>query len=198
LVDAADPGFANPSKPIGRYLPEPEAQVMIAHGQRWEDRGDRGWRRVVASPDPLECLDSPAAMALLGAGYVVVCSGGGGIPVVRDSAGGVHGVEAVIDKDLTAALLATSLEADRLIIATDVENAVIGWGGPDPRPLRAVMLGELSQYATAGEFASGSMGPKVEAACRFVRTSNRPAAITSLECIADALAGERGTIVSPE
>jgi carbamate kinase len=196
-VAADDPGFASPSKPIGRYLPEAEARVMMSHGQVWQDRGERGWRRVVASPDPLECLDSPAAVALLDAGYVVVCSGGGGIPVVDDGAGGVRGVEAVIDKDLTAALLAESLGADRLIIATDVENAVVGWGRSDARPIGPVSLAEIERFAAAGEFASGSMGPKIEAARRFVSATGKPAAITSLERIADALNNHSGTIISP-
>jgi carbamate kinase len=195
-VAADDSGFRHPSKPIGRYLPEAEAQVMISHGQSWQDRGDRGWRRVVASPDPIECLELAATTALLDAGFVVVCSGGGGVPVVDDDLGGVRGVEAVIDKDLTASVLATSLAADRLVIATDVENAVVGWGTDAARPLRAVSLADISEFVAAGEFASGSMGPKVEAACRFVGQTGRTAAITSLECIADALAGERGTIIS--
>jgi carbamate kinase len=196
-VVSDDSGFSHPSKPIGRYLPEAEAQVMISHGQLWEDRGDRGWRRVVASPEPIECLELAATTALLDAGFVVVCSGGGGIPVVDDGLGGVRGVEAVIDKDLTASLLATSLAADRLVIATDVENAVVGWGTDTARALRAISLTDISEFAAAGEFPSGSMGPKVEATCRFVRETGHPAAITSLECIADALAGERGTIISP-
>jgi carbamate kinase len=211
-VDAGDPAFATPSKPIGRYLPADEAAVMIAHGQLWEDRGDRGWRRVVASPDPVECLDSHAATALLAAGYVVVCSGGGGIPVVaagkraaRDGAarGGaatdgadLRGTEAVIDKDLTAALLAATLDADRLIIATDVPNAVLGWGTSEPRPLGRVTVTEMRKFAADGAFASGSMGPKVEAACRFVERTGRTSAITSLDRIADTLAGECGTIIT--
>lgn len=194
-VAADDPAFHRPSKPIGRYLTRDEAQRMIAHGQRWEDRGERGWRRVVASPEPLECLDSPAAVALLDAGYVVVCSGGGGIPVVNEPTGSVRGVEAVIDKDLTAALLAVELSADRLVIATDVENAVVGWGTPQARPLREISLTDIETLARHEEFASGSMGPKVAAACGFVRRTGRPAAITSLACIAEALNGDRGTIV---
>lgn len=194
-VAADDPAFDRPSKPIGRYLTRDEAQRMIAHGQHWEDRGERGWRRVVASPEPLECLDFPAAVALLDAGYVVVCSGGGGIPVVTGPDGSVQGVEAVIDKDLTAALLAVQLRADRLVIATDVENAVVGWGTPQARPLREISLTEIETLAADEEFASGSMGPKVAAACGFVRRTGRPAAITSLAWIAEALKGARGTIV---
>ena len=136
-VDPADPHFSEPTKPIGRYLPEPEARVMIEHGQVWEDRGEKGWRRVVASPEPLEILDAPAVAALLSAGYVVVAAGGGGIPVVRDPDGSVRGVEAVIDKDLSAALLARAVGADVLVIATDVPAAALDFGTPHARPLGA-------------------------------------------------------------
>jgi carbamate kinase len=198
-VAADDPAFSAPSKPIGRYLSEAEAAVMIAHGQHWQDRGERGWRRVVASPEPLRCLDTPSVLALLATGFAVVCSGGGGIPVVADgSPGGYRGVEAVIDKDLTAALLAGAVAADRLVIATDVEHVVLGWGTDSARQLSGVGVGELEALLAGGEFASGSMAPKVAAACRFVRGSGKPAAITSLTAIAGALAGEAGTIVQPE
>ena len=198
LVDADDPGFAQPSKPIGRYLPRAEAAVMIEHGQLWEDRGERGWRRVVASPQPRECLDQEAALALLEAGFVVACAGGGGIPVVRDGAGGYRGIEAVIDKDLTAALLANSLHADALVIATDVDAVVLGWGSPEARPLGAVSVAELRDHAARGEFASGSMAPKVEAACRFAESGRGFAVIASLEHIEEALAGTSGTTVTKE
>jgi carbamate kinase len=199
-VAADDPGFHRPTKPIGRYLSQDEARLMIEHGQYWQDRGERGWRRVVASPEPLECLDAPAVVALLAAGFAVVCSGGGGIPVVADSTSGARsfrGVEAVIDKDLTAALLARSLGADRLIIATDVDHAVLGWGSDEQRPLKRVPVGEMEALAASGSFASGSMGPKVAAACRFVHQTSQPAAITSLSHIAAAVIGEYGTIVYP-
>jgi carbamate kinase len=187
LVDADDPGFTHPTKPVGRYLPEAEARVLIDHGQTWEDRGDRGWRRVVASPEPLEVLETHTIQTLLAAGYLVVAAGGGGIPVVRTTEGGVHGVEAVIDKDLTAALLARAIDADVLVIATDVENAAIGWGTPDQRSLAAVTPAQLRAHADAGEFASGSMGPKVDAALRFVEGGGRRSVITSLDRIADAV-----------
>ena len=124
LVNGEDPGFRDPTKPIGRYVTADEAAALIAHGQVWEDRGERGWRRVVASPQPLEVLDAPAVRALLAAGFIVVAAGGGGIPTVRDQDGRVRGVEAVIDKDLTAAVLARALGADVLVIATDVEHRV--------------------------------------------------------------------------
>jgi carbamate kinase len=195
LVDAADPHFATPSKPIGRYLPATEAAVLTAHGQTWQDRGPRGWRRVVASPEPLECLDARAASALVGAGYVVVCSGGGGVPVIRLPDGRLESVEAVIDKDLAAAVLGRQLQADRLIIATDVAAAVVGWGTPEAAPLGAVRVPALRALAADGSFDAGSMGPKVEAACRFAERGGR-AVITSLDRIADALAGTAGTIVT--
>jgi carbamate kinase len=198
VVDADDPGFVRPSKPIGRYLPRAEAAVMIEHGQLWEDRGERGWRRVVASPQPLRCVDHPAALALLGAGYVVVCAGGGGIPVLEDAAGGYRGVEAVIDKDLTAALLACAVSADALVIATDVEAVELGWGTAAARPVGAVSVAELRDHAAGGAFASGSMAPKVEAACRFAESGHGFAVIASLNRIEEALAGASGTIVTKE
>ncbi|MDQ6850446.1 MAG: carbamate kinase [Actinomycetota bacterium] len=195
LVHIDDPHFAEPSKPIGRYLPEDEARTMIEHGQIWQDRGEGGWRRLVASPDPLVCLDAPAALSLLDAGCVVVCSGGGGVPVVRGADGALHGVEAVIDKDLSAALLATELTVDVLVIATDVDAAVIGYGTDQARALGEVSAAELREHAARGEFADGSMGPKVEAACRVAERGGR-AVITSLHRIADAIEGRAGTIVT--
>ncbi len=192
-VDADDPGFDSPTKPVGRYLPRDQAQVLVDHGERWEDRGTRGWRRVVASPEPLEVLETQTVLTLLAAGHVVVAAGGGGIPVVRQSDGTLRGVEAVIDKDLTAALLATALGADALVIATDVEHVAVGWGTPHERALGSVTPGELETYAAQGEFASGSMGPKVEAALRFVRSGGSRAVITELHRIADTLAADVGT-----
>lgn len=200
LVDAGDPGFTKPTKPIGRFLPYAEAHVLIAHGQTWEDRGEKGWRRVVASPEPIEVLETGTIRTLLGAGYLVVAAGGGGIPVVRTTDCEVHGVEAVIDKDLTAALLAQALDADVLVIATDVENAMIGWGTPGQRALSALSLAEMQGYAEAGEFASGSMGPKVEAAMRFVAGGGARSIITSLDRIADAVEASDpavGTVIHP-
>jgi carbamate kinase len=196
LVDQSDRGFANPTKPIGRYLPAAEAADLIAHGQIWRDFGPQGWRRVVASPEPLECLDAAAAWALLAAGFVVVCAGGGGVPIVRDSGGGLRGVEAVIDKDLTAAVLGRQLGADLLIIATDVDAAIEGWGTAAARPIGEIGVARMRELARDGNFAAGSMGPKVEAACRFAEAGGR-AIITSLYRIADALAGTAGTAVVP-
>ena len=199
LVDADDPGFREPSKPIGRFLPREEAERFMALGQTWEDRGEKGWRRVVASPEPRAVVDVAAVQALVGAGFVVVCAGGGGIPVTDDNLDGhgLRGVEAVIDKDLTAAVLARELGAELLVIATDVPNVMVGFGTPSARPLGRVTPGELRAHAADGEFARGSMGPKVEAALRFVEAGGRRAVITSLEHIADAVERDDvGTVIT--
>jgi carbamate kinase len=194
LVDADDPGFAEPSKPVGRFLPRDEADVFIGLGQIWEDRGDKGWRRVVASPEPRSVVDAPAIHALTAAGFVVICAGGGGIPVVHDATDPAHpalrGVEAVIDKDLTAAILAREVDADTLVIATDVPNVMVDFGTPQQRPLGRVTLAQLREHAAAGQFARGSMGPKVQAALRFVEGGGTRAVVTSLEHISDAVRGD--------
>ena len=197
LVDAGDDGFTTPTKPIGRHLPAAEAELLIQHGETWEDRGEKGWRRVVASPEPLEILDAPAVLALIRAGFVVVANGGGGIPVVRRADGSLGGVEAVIDKDLGAALLGETVEADVLVIATDVPNAVIRYGEPDAEPLGRLTVDEMRAHAADGHFASGSMGPKVDAICRFVDATGRRGVITSLDQIIAAVAGDAGTVVLP-
>ena len=194
LVDAADPGFTRPTKPIGRFLPAEEAQRFVALGQTWEDRGEKGWRRVVASPQPLEILDAEAAEALIAAGFVVVAAGGGGIPVARDPDGSLRGVEAVIDKDLAAALLAQRVRADVLVIATDVEAAMVGYGTEQARRLGRVTPEQLRELAAEGHFASGSMGPKVEAALRFVESGGWRSVITSLDRIAAAAEDADGTV----
>jgi carbamate kinase len=198
LVDGADPGFTRPTKPIGRYLPADQAATLIEHGQIWEDRGARGWRRVVASPEPVEVLDAPTIRLLADSGYVVVGAGGGGIPVVRDPDGSLRGVEAVIDKDLSAALLAPAVGADVLVIATDVEHVLLGYGTPQQRPVERATPAELRAHADDNEFASGSMGPKVEAVVRFVENGGRRAVITSLDRIEDAVHGRAGTVVEEE
>jgi carbamate kinase len=204
LIDVDDPGFREPSKPVGRFLRREEAERFVSLGQIWEDRGEKGWRRVVASPEPKSVIDSPAIHALAAAGFVVVCAGGGGIPVTDDGRDGIglRGVEAVIDKDLTAAILGRELDADTLVIATDVPNVMVDFGTPSQRPLGRVSVAELRRHAAAGQFARGSMGPKVEAALRFVEGGDsadgrRRAVITSLEHIADAVTGDdAGTVLT--
>jgi carbamate kinase len=196
-VDPDDPGFTRPTKPIGRYLSHEEAEPLMEHGQHFENRGERGWRRVVPSPEPLEILDAPAVTALMDAGYLVIAAGGGGIPVVREPDGSLRGVESVIDKDLAAALLADTVGVDRLLVATDVEHAVLGFGTPEARPIERVTLAEMRGYAAEGHFASGSMGPKVEAVCRYVEKSGQPGVITSLDNIVAGVRLQSGTVVLP-
>ena len=197
LVAADDPGLTRPSKPIGRFLPEAEARRLVEHGETWEDRGERGWRRIVASPEPLEVLDGPAVRTLVDAGYVVVANGGGGIPTVRED-GVLRGVEAVIDKDLGAAVLALTVEAEVLVIATDVPHAVLRFGTPEAEPLGRVGVAQMRAHLEDGHFAGGSMGPKVDAACRFVEQGGRHAVITELAQIVDGVAGTAGTLVVPQ
>ena len=190
LVDAEDPAWSEPTKPIGRYVSEPEARERIAAGEAWADRGEKGWRRMVPSPRPLEILDRATIEALMQEGAIVVAGGGGGIPMVRDR-GGLRGVEAVLDKDLTAALLARTVGADCLLIATDVEAAAIGYGTDRQEWLGAVERERLRELLEAGEFAGGSMGPKVEAALAFEGRS----VITSLERLREGVEGSVGTRV---
>jgi carbamate kinase len=200
LVDATDPGFSEPTKPIGRPLSAEEAAVLMEHGEHWEDRGSKGWRRLVASPEPRAILDASAVRALVDAGFVVIANGGGGIPVVRD-AEGLRGVEAVIDKDLGAALLAGTVDADILVIATDVPNAVLNFDTPEAEPIGRVSTVRLRELAEEGHFASGSMGPKVEATCRFVEQGGQYAVITDLDSIVNAVTApedeREGTVVVP-
>ena len=197
LVSLEDPGFTKPTKPIGRFLPREEAELLVRHGETWEDRGAKGWRRVVASPEPIDIVDAPAVLALMDAGFVVVANGGGGIPVLRDGSG-YHGVEAVIDKDFGAALLGVLVGADVLVIATNVPHAVLRFGTPEAEDIGRVSVEQMLGYVEQGHFASGSMGPKVEALCRFVQSSGRPGVITDLPSIVRAVAGGTGTLVVPD
>jgi carbamate kinase len=197
LVDPADPAFVNPTKPIGRYLNQDEADPLMGHGEHFVEIAGRGWRRVVGSPEPVQCLDAPAADSLLARGYLVVASGGGGVPTVRRVDGTLEGVEAVIDKDLTAALVATHLQADVLVIATDVDSVVLDWGTSDARDVGEVDTSQMRAIAGQQQFAAGSMGPKVEAVTRFAERSGGTGIITSLDRLSSALAGDSGTRVTP-
>ncbi|GAA1175848.1 carbamate kinase [Ornithinimicrobium humiphilum] len=196
-VDPDDPAFTRPTKAVGPYATAERAVEMQAQGQVWRNEGAKGWRRLVASPEPIEIVDAPAVTALLDQGFLVVSSGGGGIPVAPDPDGGYRGVEAVIDKDLTATLLSRQVGADLLIIATDVEHAVLGWGTPEARPLGEVTAAEMRGHIRAGEFGEGSMLPKVEAVTRFVEAGGPRAVVTDLASITEAADGRTGTIVVP-
>jgi carbamate kinase len=190
VVDADDPAFRLPTKPIGPVYDETEARSAAA-GRGWTiAREGDGFRRVVASPEPRAIVELASIRRLVEWGAIVVCAGGGGIPVVERN-GGLDGVEAVIDKDLTAALLATHIGADRLIMLTDVPHVVRDWRTPDASAIEHATPVELRSL----RFAAGSMGPKVEAACRFAEAGGQ-AAIGALEDLTDVLAGRAGTHVA--
>jgi carbamate kinase len=197
LVSADDPAFGNPTKPIGRFVDDETAERLGQFGQRYVRVDDRGLRRVVASPQPIEIIEAPAVKALLDAGFLVVAGGGGGVPVVRRADGSLHGVEAVVDKDLSSILLAGQIHADALVIATNVDSVWLDWGTDAARPLREVRVADMRRHQADGQFPPGSMGPKVESACRFVESTGARAVITSLERITEALDGTTGTVVTP-
>jgi carbamate kinase len=199
-VDPGDPAFGNPTKPIGPFLDPAEAEAFAA-ARGWtvkEDAG-RGWRRVVPSPEPTGIVEGPAIRALLEGGFVVIAAGGGGIPVVA-TALGHKGVDAVIDKDYAAQRLASSLEAQALVLVTSVESVLLDYGTPTQRAIEEMSLEDAEHHLDAGQFAEGSMGPKIRAATRFLRSGGEVAVITtpalvyaSLEGTVSQLEGKPGT-----
>ena len=190
-VDADDPAFDEPTKFIGPVYDEGQARELAAErGWTVKPDGER-WRRVVASPQPREVVQLGAIRRLVDGGFLVVCVGGGGVPVIATDAG-EQGIEAVIDKDLASALLAEGLGAEMLVLATDVDAVYADWGGANQRAIGATTAAELR----AGEYAAGSMGPKVEAVCRFVEATGKRAAIGRLEDIAGLIDGSAGTQVA--
>ncbi|MCC6556891.1 MAG: carbamate kinase [Polyangiaceae bacterium] len=194
-VDPADPAFGSPSKPIGPVYSEPEARRIEAErGWTMARDGELGYRRVVPSPEPRRILELATIALLVSAGVLVICGGGGGIPVVVTPGGAMGGVEAVIDKDRSAALLAAGLGADMLVMLTDVDAVRVGWGTPEARAIRETTPRELRALS----FASGSMGPKVDAACRFVEATWGVAGIGALAQAPAIVRGEAGTIVRPD
>jgi carbamate kinase len=192
LVDPSDPAFANPTKPIGAFVDESRARELgDALGWTFRQSGSR-WRRVVPSPEPIDVLELPVIRRLVTSGVVVICAGGGGIPVVVDETSGIIvGVEAVIDKDLASSLLAVLLDADGLVLLTDVDAVVEGFGTAAARAVRRIDVDHLR----AMQLDPGSMGPKAEACCRFVEATGRPAVIGSLADAEAVLRGDRGTEV---
>ena len=195
-VDANSPAFRNPTKPIGSFMDEKTARARSARGG-WpiaEDAG-RGWRRVVPSPEPLAILEIDAIRELLDAGFIVTAVGGGGIPVVRDAGADLHGVEAVVDKDLASSLLAVSLQADQLVISTSVSRVLLDIGRPTERALDRLSLADARRYLAEGQFGRGSMAPKIEASIRFLERGGPRAVITCPEEIEYAVEGRAGTII---
>ncbi|HEY8394972.1 MAG TPA: carbamate kinase [Thermaerobacter sp.] len=200
LVRPDDPAFAHPAKPVGPFYDATEARRLAAErGYHMREDAGRGWRRVVPSPEPVAIRELSVIRRLLAEGIVVIAAGGGGIPVrALGDEGDLAGVDAVIDKDLAAARLATELGADGLFILTDVEAVALDWGTPRQRSLGKVSPGELRRYQAAGHFARGSMGPKVEAVLRFVEAGGSRAAIGALHEALAVVEGRSGTQVVPE
>lgn len=197
VVRPEDPAFANPTKFIGPFYSQAEAETMVlgkGHVMR-EDSG-RGWRRVVPSPEPMEIVEAAVIKKMLAAGVIVIAAGGGGVPVVR-TPDGLEGVEAVIDKDMAGQLLAREVGADALFLLTEVDRVCIHYGKPNQQAFDRLTLDQARQYQAKGHFPPGSMGPKMEAAIRFVASGHhRRAVIVSLENAHLAFSGESGTIIT--
>jgi len=188
VVDENDPGFENPTKPIGPFYTEEQAKELTYTLAKT----DKGLRRVVASPRPLTIVEDREIKKLIEMDFIVICCGGGGIPVIRKERK-FRGVEAVIDKDLASSVLAREIKADIFVIASDVQGAAINWGQDDQKMLRKTPLAEMKKYAGEGQFPAGSMGPKVDAVMQFTEATGNRGVICHLEDIEKAIAGEAGT-----
>ncbi len=198
IVDRNDPAFENPTKPIGSFMDEAAAREKMAK-EGWtmvEDAG-RGWRRVVPSPIPQTIVEADAIRSLIDHGFVVVAVGGGGIPVIQLENGSLTGVEAVIDKDFGSAILASMINADLFLISTAVEKVAINFNKPDQKWLDTMTVAEARKYLAEGQFAKGSMQPKIEAILKFMDKGGKKALITDPEHIKDALEGKTGTWILP-
>lgn len=196
LVDADDPAFANPTKPIGGFMEEARAREFEAEGWQVVEDAGRGWRRVVASPEPRAIVEEVAIAQALKMGWIVVAVGGGGIPVVRNSKGELRSRYAVIDKDRASSLLASQIDADLFLISTGVEKVALNFGKPNQQAIDQMSVAEAATYMVEGHFAPGSMKPKIEASIRFLQQSAKPEAmaiITNPENLGRALRGETGT-----
>ncbi len=197
VVEANDPGFKNPTKPIGPFYTEEEAKALQEEkGYTMKEDAGRGWRRVVASPIPRKIVEIESVKQLWDSTIVITC-GGGGIPVIENWDGSLEGVAAVIDKDFAAELLAEQVDADILMILTEVEKVAINYNKPDQQDLSHMSLKEAAKYCDEGQFAPGSMLPKVQACMKFVRAyPNKKAIITSLDKAIEALDGKTGTVIT--
>ncbi|MEW6522754.1 MAG: carbamate kinase [Bacillota bacterium] len=196
-VNPDDPAFSRPTKPVGPFYTEERARRRMAQtGETWVEDAGRGWRKVVASPDPVAIVEAATIRELSQGGTVVIASGGGGIPVVETAPGIFRGVEAVIDKDLAGQRLATGLGASAFVILTDVSRVCLEYKTARQRELASMSLEEAGAYMAQGHFKPGSMGPKVKAAMRFVEAGGQAAIITSLDAAVDAITGDAGTWIS--
>jgi len=191
VVDENDPGFQNPTKPIGPFYTEEQTKAL----PYTLTKTDKGLRRVVASPKPQAIVEHREIKKLIEMDFIVICCGGGGIPVIRKNRQ-FHGVEAVIDKDLASSVLAKEIKADLFVIASDIKGAAINWGQPNQKMLRKVTPDEVKQFVNEGHFPPGSMGPKVEAVLQFAETTGKRGIICHLEDIEKAIAGAAGTEIS--
>ena len=197
VVDPEDPAFQNPTKPVGAFLTEEEAMKRAEEtGYTYKEDAGRGWRQVVASPKPQRIVEFDAIKDLMDDGYIVISTGGGGVPVIEKD-DSYHGVPAVIDKDRSSAKLAADFTADMLVILTAVEKVCINFNTPEQQELNSMTVAEAQKYIEEGQFAPGSMLPKVEACIEFVQQHPEgKALITSLECAADGLKGKTGTVIT--
>jgi carbamate kinase len=198
LVDRNDPAFQNPSKPIGSFMDEATAiKHHIEDGWAVMEDAGRGWRRVTASPMPIRIIEAEAIKKFIDTGVIVICTGGGGIPVVEDDEGNLVGSEVVLDKDYGAMILATSIKADLFLISTAVEKVALNYNKPDQVWLDRMTLAQAKQYYDEGHFAKGSMAPKIWASIYFLEHGGKEALITSPENLERALRGETGTRIIP-
>lgn len=198
LVDADDPAFADPTKPVGPFLPREVAEQRIRdRGETWSEIDARGWRKLVPSPQPKGIVELDVISRLVEDDVVAVACGGGGVPVLRRPDGRLEGVDAVVDKDTAAYRIAIELGADVLLILTDVPGVAVRFGMPEQRFLGRVTLEEMEDHLVREPFSAGSMGPKVRAAYRFVRDGGRQATICALEDALAGLRGEAGTVIVP-
>lgn len=199
VVDKDDPDFKNPSKPVGPFYSLEDVEKLKKIHPEYvfrEDKARGGWRRVVPSPDPKNIVEGPVVKSLINAGYIVITSGGGGIPVIKED-GKLRGVEAVIDKDLAGERLATYLGAEKFIILTDVDAVYVDYGKPSQKIISKIKVDELKKLYDEGHFPPGSMGPKVKAAIRFVESGGDEAIIAELTRLIEAISGKSGTHVIP-
>jgi carbamate kinase len=198
VVDAEDPGFGDPTKPIGPFYTEATAREhQDSEGWAMVEDAGRGWRRVVASPRPLEIIEEPAIRTLLEKDIIVVAVGGGGIPVIRRHDGSLEGVGAVIDKDWASCLLAKNLGAEKFILSTAVDRVSLNFGKPDQREIDRMTVGEAKGFLEEGHFPAGSMKPKIEAAIDFLEAGGQEVIITQPHLLEAAIQGRAGTHIVP-
>lgn len=200
IVDKDDPDFEDPHKPVGPFYTREEAERLeVEKGwifRKVHPNSTRPWRRVVPSPRPLGIVEGRAIKRMVEAGMIVIASGGGGIPVIVNDRGTLEGVDAVVDKDLAGEVLAEEVDADILLILTDVDSVKLDYGRPTERPIRQMNVSQARAYIVEGQFPPGSMGPKVEACIKFVKSGGERAIIASLERAVDALEGGAGTLIT--